>query len=38
MGGYGDTLGQITNNNFPNYGVGVQLTVPLDRGTIRCPP
>ena len=29
MGGYGDTLGQITNNNFPNYGVGVQLTVPL---------
>jgi outer membrane protein len=29
MGGYGDALGQITGNNFPNYGVGVQLTVPL---------
>jgi outer membrane protein len=28
-GGYGDTLGQVTGNNFPNYGVGVQLTVPL---------
>lgn len=28
-GGYGDALGQVTGNNFPNYGVGVQLTVPL---------
>jgi outer membrane protein TolC len=28
-GGYGGALGQITGNNFPNYGVGVQLTVPL---------
>lgn len=28
-GGYGDSLGQLTHNNFPTYGVGVQLTVPL---------
>lgn len=28
-GGYGDALGQITGNNFPNYGVALQLTVPL---------
>ena len=29
MGGYGDALSQVVGNNFPNYGVGVQLTVPL---------
>jgi len=29
IGGYGDALGQVAANNFPNYGVGVQLTVPL---------
>jgi outer membrane protein len=29
LGGYGDALGQVVGNNFPNYGVGVQLTVPL---------
>ena len=29
VGGYSDALGQITGNDFPNYGVGVQLTVPL---------
>jgi outer membrane protein TolC len=28
-GGYRDALGQVTANNFPNYGVGVALTVPL---------
>ncbi len=29
LGGYGDALGQVVGNNFPNYGVGVQLTVPI---------
>jgi outer membrane protein TolC len=29
MGGYGDALSQVVHNSFPNYGVGVQLTVPL---------
>ena len=28
-GGYGDNLRQVVGNNFPNYGVGVQLTVPI---------
>ncbi len=28
-GGYSDALGQIGRNNYPNYGVGVQLTVPI---------
>src|SRR5262249_12907193 len=28
-GGYGNTLRQIFRNNFPSYGVGIQLTLPL---------
>jgi outer membrane protein len=28
-GGYGDSLRQIVGNNFPDYGVGLQLTVPI---------
>jgi outer membrane protein TolC len=28
-GGYGTVLGQIFRNNFPTYGVGLQLTLPL---------
>jgi outer membrane protein len=28
-GGYGTTLGQILRRNYPTYGVGVQLTLPL---------
>jgi outer membrane protein TolC len=28
-GGYGTALGQIFKNNFPTYGVGLQLTLPL---------
>ena len=28
-GGYGTAVGQIFKNNFPTYGVGVQLTLPL---------
>jgi len=28
-GGYGTGLGQIFRNNFPTYGVGLQLTLPL---------
>jgi len=28
-GGYGSALGQVFRRNFPTYGVGVQLTLPL---------
>jgi outer membrane protein TolC len=28
-GGYGDTLGQIARRNYPTYGVGVQVSIPL---------
>lgn len=28
-GGYGTALGQIFRNNFPTYGIGLQLTLPL---------
>jgi outer membrane protein len=28
-GGYGTALGQIFKNNFPTYGIGLQLTLPL---------
>jgi len=28
-GGYGTALGQLLRRNFPSYGVGVQLTLPL---------
>jgi outer membrane protein len=29
VGGYGNILGQLFDRNFPNYSVGVQLTVPI---------
>ena len=29
LGGYGTVIGQLLRRNFPNYTVGVQLTVPL---------
>ncbi len=29
LGGYGTILGQIFSRNFPNYSVGVQLSIPL---------
>jgi outer membrane protein len=29
IGGYGDVLGQIFGRNFPNYTVGLNLTIPL---------
>ena len=29
VGGYGTALGQVFRRNFPSYGVGVQLTLPL---------
>jgi outer membrane protein TolC len=29
LGGYGNALGQIFGRNFPNYGIGMQLTIPL---------
>lgn len=29
IGGYGTTLAQLFRRNFPDYGVGVQLTIPL---------
>jgi outer membrane protein TolC len=28
-GGYGDSLRQVVGNDFPDYGVGLQLTVPI---------
>ena len=28
-GGYGTALGQVFKNNFPTYGVGLQLTLPV---------
>jgi outer membrane protein len=28
-GGYGTALGELLRNNFPSYGVGLQLTLPL---------
>lgn len=35
VGGYGSALGQIFKRNFPDYGVGVQLTIPLRNRTAR---
>ncbi|HEY7212916.1 MAG TPA: TolC family protein [Bryobacteraceae bacterium] len=29
LGGYGGALGQVADRNFPDYGVGVQLSIPL---------
>ena len=29
LGGYTNALGQIFGRNFPNYGIGLQLTIPL---------
>ncbi len=34
-GGYGSALGQVFKRNFPDYGVGVQLTIPLRNRTAR---
>jgi outer membrane protein len=34
-GGYGDALGQIFSRDFPDYGIGVQLTIPLRNRTAR---
>jgi outer membrane protein TolC len=28
-GGYVNTLGQVFRNNFPTYGIGIQLTLPI---------
>jgi outer membrane protein TolC len=29
VGGYGNVLGQVFSRNFPNYSVGLQLSIPL---------
>jgi outer membrane protein TolC len=29
IGGYGNVLGQVFSRNFPNYSVGLQLSIPL---------
>lgn len=29
IGGYGNALGQVFSRNFPNYSVGLQLSIPL---------
>ena len=29
IGGFGNALSQIFSRNFPNYGIGLQLTIPL---------
>ncbi len=33
IGGYGNVLGQLFSRNFPNYSVGVQLSIPLRNRT-----
>jgi outer membrane protein TolC len=33
VGGYGTALSQVFNRNFPDYGVGLQLTIPLRNRT-----
>ena len=35
MGGYGDAVSQLFSRNFPDYGVGLQLTIPLRNRTAR---
>lgn len=34
-GGYGDALSQLFNRDFPDYGIGVQVTIPLRNRTAR---
>ena len=35
VGGYGDAISQLFSRNFPDYGVGLQLTIPLRNRTAR---
>jgi outer membrane protein TolC len=35
VGGYGDAMSQLFSRNFPDYGVGLQLTIPLRNRTAR---
>ena len=35
VGGYGDAVSQLFSRNFPDYGVGLQLTIPLRNRTAR---
>jgi outer membrane protein len=35
VGGYGDALSQVFSRNFPDYGVGVQLKIPIRNRTAR---
>jgi outer membrane protein len=35
VGGYGDALAQLAHRNFPDYGVGVQLNIPLSNRAAR---
>jgi outer membrane protein TolC len=35
VGGYGDALGQLFSRDFPDYGIGVQVTIPLRNRTAR---
>jgi outer membrane protein len=35
IGGYGDALSQLLSRDFPDYGIGVQLTIPLRNRTAR---
>jgi outer membrane protein TolC len=35
VGGYGDALSQVFSRNFPDYGVGLQLKIPIRNRTAR---
>jgi hypothetical protein len=35
LGGYGDAVSQLFSHNFPDYGIGLQLTIPLRNRTAR---
>lgn len=35
IGGYGDALSQVFSRDFPDYGIGLQLTIPLRNRTAR---
>jgi outer membrane protein TolC len=35
LGGYGDAVSQLFSRNFPDYGIGLQLTIPLRNRTAR---
>jgi outer membrane protein len=35
VGGYGDAVSQLFSRNFPDYGVGLQVTIPLRNRTAR---